>query len=371
MGTRHHVASPLGCWLLLALAGPASTGEDREALADVIGCDIEVAARAAADLLASPHPLVASAAAVWTAARSPVGEKFERWRAGLPNQVTTGPLPDQAGLDNWAREHTFGLIDSFPITRTPDEYLVLASALATKVSWQVPFSLAPALSLGEFSRWPARLNRVLRTPGGGSDAAHDCFIAVAPEAGDVAVHIARARGGLIVASVIASPEVPAGQVLAAAHRIGSAYAAGSPVELREVAGLPLGDGPLWVVREEKSPGPDTCTAVLPAWSARSDHDLNDPALGFGAAKNALAGGSEPWQARQSAMARYSRTGFEAAAVSGVAAFLVAHPAGTRRVAELRFGHPYGVVAVTLAGNGPWHGMPVFSAWVAEPEDPAD
>jgi hypothetical protein len=48
-----------------------------------------------------------------------------------------------------------------------------------------------------------------------------------------------------------------------------------------------------------------------------------------------------------------------------------------RIAELRFGHPYAVVAVTLdhgrdtAGQSvprPWHGIPVFSAWVSEPED---
>jgi hypothetical protein len=51
--------------------------------------------------------------------------------------------------------------------------------------------------------------------------------------------------------------------------------------------------------------------------------------------------------------------------------------GVRRTAELRFGHPFAVVA---AGNAnppdshrpdwpsPWHGLPVFSAWVADPED---
>lgn len=387
------MASALGCWLLLALAGPASTGADREVLGDVLGCDIDVAASAAAGLLASPHPLVASAAAVWTAPLAPLDDNFERWRASLPPEVSTGMLPDQAGLDSWAREHTFGLIDHFPITSSPDLYLVLASALATKVSWQVPFDLAPARELGQRSPWSERLSQVLRTPkdadgrnpggtgppgdtpdpGGRNPrgSAHDSFVAVTAEAGDVGVHVARARGGLIVVSVIAQTDVPAGQVLAAAHRIGCAHATGSTVPARDVAGLPLGDSPLWVVREENSSDPDTCTAVLPAWSARSEHDLRDPVLGFAAAKNALAPPTDPWQARQSAMARYSRTGFEAAAVTGIAAFLVAHPARRRRVAELRFGHPYAVVAVTVAEHGPWRGLPVFSAWVTDPEDAAD
>ena len=51
-----------------------------------------------------------------------------------------------------------------------------------------------------------------------------------------------------------------------------------------------------------------------------------------------------------------------------------------REAELRFGHPYAVVALTTdrAADGrprpelsAWHGLPVFSAWVSEPEDASD
>lgn len=96
IGATHHVASPLGAWLLLALAGPASTGTDRGTLTEVLGCDADTAARAAADLLAHPHPVVASAAALWTSGDAELGAGFERWRAGLPPQVTTGELPGQA-----------------------------------------------------------------------------------------------------------------------------------------------------------------------------------------------------------------------------------------------------------------------------------
>src|SRR5215469_5738283 len=96
IGTRHHVAAPLGAWLLLALAGPASTGADRDALTDVLGCDVADAARAAADLLTEPHPVVASAAAAWTAPAVRLPEEFLRWRDALPDVVTTGNLPGQA-----------------------------------------------------------------------------------------------------------------------------------------------------------------------------------------------------------------------------------------------------------------------------------
>jgi len=365
IGATHHVASPLGAWLLLALAGPASTGTDRDTLSEVLGCDVHSAASAAAGLLANPHPVVASAAALWTTGGADLGAGFERWRAGLPPQVTTGDLPGQAGLDRWVREHTFGLIDRFPIQDDGLE-LVLASALATKVSWEVPFDLAPAAGLGT-SPWAAQLSQVLRTPAIG----HTQYIAVTPDAGDVIVHVASALGGLLVVSVAAAQDVPASRVLAAAHRIGIKHATGTRVDRRDLAELPLGEGELWLVREVTAAS-DRCIALLPAWSATSQHDLSDPALGFQAAIDAIAPVPGPWQARQSAMARYSRTGFEAAAATGVARALAMRQLAQRREAQLRFAHPYAVVAITTdagsGGSGSWHGLPVFSAWVSRPED---
>lgn len=378
IGTGHHVASALGAWMLLALAGPASTGAERVTLETTLGCDAESAAAAAAALLATPQPLVAAACAVWTQDPAPLPEGFWRWRASLPPPVTRGPIPGQAGLDAWARDHTFGLVERFPLRWDPALYLVMASALATKVSWQVPFELTPAAALGEASPWASGLRLALRAPAHGPG--HEQFIAVTADAGDVAVHLATAAGGLLVCSVAADPAVPAGPVLAAAHRIATARARNEPVQRRSLADLPLGPGPAWVVREERSvSAQDGFTAVLPAWTAASQHDLADPGLGFAAAVRALAP-SDPWTARQAVMARYTRTGFEAAAVTlGAVAMAARLPSAIRRVADLRFGHPYAVVAVTFAGNDPaggataspageWHGLPVFSAWVAEPAE---
>jgi len=370
IGDRHHVASPLGAWLLLALAGPASAGADRAALTDVLGCDVDSAASAAADLLTNPHPLVASAAAVWTDPAARLPEGFGPWRDALPSAVTTGDMPGQAGLDAWAREHTFGLIDRFPVER--DELiLVLASALATKVSWQLPFDLAPAASLGDSSPWADTVARVLRTPA--RQGGHSQFVAATEQAGEVIVHIATAAGGLEVMSVAAQQDVPSGQVLAAAYDLGCRHATGGQIDRREVASLPIGDHALWSVREIMAEA-DSCAAVLPAWSATSDHDLSKPGLGFDAAHSALAGGYDLWQACQAAMARYSRAGFEAAAVSALAIALSARLPAKHREVVLRFGHPYAVVAVTTSTTGgaaAWHGLPVFSAWITEPEEATD
>ena len=367
VGERHHVASPLGAWLLLALAAPASTGQDRETLTDVLACDVDTAARAAAELLADPHPLVAAAAAVWTAHGYTGTLGFQQWQAGLPASVTTGDLPSQTDLDRWAGDHTFGLIDRFPVD-TELASLVLATALATKVSWESPFELAPASSLGPGSRWASQLDRVLRTPDQ-PRAAHTQFIAAIPEFADVIVHAAWAVGGLLVISVAALPDLSAGRVLAAAHDIGRRLATRAPLQRRRLDDLPLGEGPLWVLREVEAEA-DSWSAVLPTWSASTKLDLTDPVLGFAAAKRGLVGPSEPWAARQAAMARYSRTGFEAGAVTAFAAGLSARlPSRHRhRHIELRFGHPYAVVALVQDPASAWQGLPVFSAWVAEPEN---
>jgi hypothetical protein len=252
----------------------------------------------------------------------------------------------------------------------------------------------PGAALGPHSPWASQLSQVLRTPQGARprtpQSSHTQFIAATGEAGDVAVHTAWARGGLRVTSVAAQPGVPAADGLAAAHRLASAIATGGEVARRSLFDLPLGAAPLWEIREqpawvEAADGrEEKCAAVLPAWSVASRHDLTHPSLGFGAAAATLAElmNLDPfwYQARQAAVARYSRTGFEAAAATGAFVTLSApsQRQGMLRIAELRFGHPFAVVAVTAEHNprpwrdapqrSPWQGLPVFSAWITQPED---
>jgi hypothetical protein len=388
-GAGHHVASPLGAWLLLALAGPACAGDDLRQLEEILGADADAAARFAAELLVHPHPAVHAAAAVWGGNGPAADARIASWRAGLPPQVDTGPVPGQAELDAWARRHTLGLIDRFPAGDGRTLTWLLATALAARVSWKRPFDLAPASALGSASPWATTLARVLRTPHGPGTArvpGHDQFIAATDTAGDVAVHAASAREGLLVVSVAAAPGVPAADVLSAAYDLGVALAAGRPLTRRSLFDLPPGEGPAWTITEERAditaPGgrEERCTAALPAWSAHSTHQLTDPRLGFATVRHALDP-IDPWQARQAAMARYTRIGFEAGAVTALAVRLsaVAARPGVRRSAELRFGHPYAVVAVAADNaepqdshrpdsHSPWHGLPVFSAWVADPED---
>jgi hypothetical protein len=386
-GPDHHVVSALGAWLLVALCAPLAETEARAELADVLGADPMEAAQFAAELLTQPHSLVAAGAGVWVApaVTTPV---MERWRDGLPPVVTTGDIPTQEAIDAWANERTLGLIERFPIQIDADLVCLLATALATKVSWDVPLELVDAAALAP-SPWASSLSRVLQSPR--RDPRHRRYVTETDRAGTVGVHLASARGGLLVGSVIAvDPEVAPADVLAAAHSIVTAEArTRHSVARRSLFDLPLGHGAIWTITEEQvetkaSDGrEEVITTVLPAWSAETTVDLDREDLGLPTAariiKQALGLTNLTYAATQAAVARYSAAGFEAAAVTGLAIAMSAphlRP-GYRREATLRFGHPYAVVAVASDDLGVpprdhmsslWHGLPVFSAWVSEPAE---
>ena len=381
-GREHHVASPIGAWLILALVGPAAQGEPANQLGEALGMDFERAAAAAAALLSQPHPLVSAGTALWARPdRSTLA--LDDWLRRLPKQVARGPLPSQAAADRWASKSTGGQIRSFPLQRDPLDVVVMASALASQVKWDQPFELGSAAEFGTQSSWPRLSTPVLRSPVTASG--HHCWIGTSRRAGDIAVHTAGALGGgLEITSVIASPEVPVADVMAAAHSA-AGVAASDDVEPRSLFDLSLGESDRWTINAQPSTSPgEEVVAVLPAWTARTQHQLlGMPGLAFDAAGQALQNLLPPeprgyeTQAQQTAAAAFTQMGFKAAAVTGIKVKVWSAPRRSNelRKATLRFGHPYAVVAVARKRNrvglrrayrGPWVGLPVFSAWVADP-----
>jgi hypothetical protein len=142
----------LGLWLLLALAGPATEGANRRELEAVLGTTVDDAAVRARTLLSEPHPAVSAAAAVWD---RKLGPTFDAWARALPDVVERGPMPNQAQANAWARAHTNGMIDEFPLQMGELTRLVLASALAADITWSVPLDTTDDLG-GEFGSVIAR-----------------------------------------------------------------------------------------------------------------------------------------------------------------------------------------------------------------------
>jgi hypothetical protein len=366
----HHVLSPLGAWLLLALVGPGATGRYREELEAVLGVDVDTAAGYARALVADPHPAVSAATAFWNRPAVDTAA-LEAWTRSLPGATERGDIPDQAGVDAWADRTTDGLIPTFPVEITTDLVLLLASALATRISWQIPFIPTDADELERV--WGADVRQVLR-----SADTHRAFVADTAAAGRVGVHIAGSENGLDVVSVVADQGVAAGSVIAAAHEVVGGER--PPLSLYD---LPLGAGHSWHLTErdamvvDASGREEASQALLPAWHAETRLELLDvPELGFGVAADALIAMLPPdkykAEAVQSAVASYTREGFEAAAITVVAARAVSmrvERAGTIRELQVRFTRPYAVVAVTR-GDEPdaWRGLPVFSGWVERADD---
>lgn len=366
----HAVTSPLGLWLLLALAGPATAGATRTELETVLGTTVDDAAARAAELLGEPHPAVAALAAVWD---RNLGRAFDAWARTLPDVVARGPVPSQAQASMWAQSHSRGVIDEFPLRIDELTRLLLASALATDIAWRTPLDTTDQLG-GDFGRV---IRRGLTVRDGTQ------LIVDTDAAGRVAVAAPHTVSALEVLSVIAAPDVAAAEVDAAAHQV-AALLRGDDRAAHPVPVEDLADGHAWTVtehRERRAGGPSVQTewrSHLPAWTATSTHDLKD-APGVAAVAGALVGFlaeedlPASFGAAQTAVASYTKSGFKAAAVTAIgvvaAGLPTFHEVLVKRI-EVRFNRPYAVLACAARDDGPqaWRGVPVFSAWVTQPDE---
>lgn len=371
------VCSPIGTWLLLAHAAPAAIGTQQQVeLETALGTDCHTAHRTARKLMASLPAPVSAALAAWSSPRLDAVDAVTAVLDGFVG-ADRGPIPTQAQADAWAARHTEGIIDQFPLTVRPTTLLVLATAVATKVSWPRPYGVRTADRL---VRGPAAgFQRVARWLYDGDSVGTTVLVDTGD--GPVAAHLARSADGLIVASVIGDPAVPRAAVLAHAHDIASRAAAGALTAL-SWWDVPEGPGAAWIVETIQASQHEYGLATLPAWKANADIDLlAATGVGFGPAVAVLADIIETAlpeaapvdvEAKQSAAAAYTRTGFEAAAVTATAIHAASAAVPVRRpcrVGHVEFSHPYAVVAVCEdRRSDDWTGVPLFSAWVTTGTD---
>jgi hypothetical protein len=372
IGAGHHIASPLGAWLVLALVGTAASSELRSSLEEVLGMPVDEASAEARELLEKPPDVLHLAAAVWTDRHSAT---LDAWLASLPNEVEVAPVPSQAEANAWADKHTLGLIKQFPLD-LGEAVLVLSSAIACEISWRRPFDTAAAEDL---QLTPAAGFDSVRTllSSAGRDRIN---VLVATDHGVMAAHVgATTDTDMLVVSVIADPDVPAAAVLEHAHTIATALARSAPVPGQlSLFDLPLGTAHSWTLTEHVERGDhdsERMRSILPAWSAESKHDLlRLGELGFDVAGKALGHlvGGAGTSAAQSAVAQYTREGFKAAAITSMmraaAARVYANEVRVRKVL-VEYTHPHAVVAVAVDDKASaWAGMPLFSAWVTHADE---
>ena len=332
-----------GLWLLLARLAPAASDTHRARLAEVLGVSCDDAAALTADLLAAPHPTIATALGAWSRVSVTVG---------LP--VVLNELPDQADLDRWAAEHTRGLIERFPLQINPATLLVFATALVLQPRWNQEL---------------ATDDDGLLVLDGGLQTLVDT-----DAAGRVAVAKPFSEDGVDVVSVIAAPEVSPPDVWRAVDEVIAKLNRGALWHGEHPDGE-LTDGHSWTVRETTetfigwdAPADfdDLWRSHLPRWRGDAVSELTDaPGVAELTASLTevvpeLAG---PTECVQAATAAYDENGFSAAAVTALAMAMGAptYVERTIRRIEITFDRPHAVVAI--ARGGLWEGMPIFQSWV--------
>ncbi|WEV78805.1 hypothetical protein O9K63_03140 [Janibacter cremeus] len=341
------VVSHAGLWLLLASVAEHVTAEDGERLAEILGLPTDEASALARRLLAEPHPTLAATFGAWVA---------EGVTTPLSNANRS--IPDQAALDQWAAEHTRGLIDRFPIQVDESALLLLATALVLEPRWTEP------LRVDEDGRLvlDGGLQTIVRTEAAG-------LVAVAKPFSQDAVD---------VLSVIAAPEVPPSQVWQAVDEVAEMLGNGALWRAEKPSDTPANGHAWWcrtrvesIVRSE-----DDLTRAdgavrrwrsrLRRWSAVETSIDFDDAPGLAEVARALVPDVEDPQFAcvQSVRGEFDEDGFRAAAITA-GVVLTGMPdfvdAPVERV-ELDFSGAHAVVAI--ARGGAWEGIPLVSAWVA-------
>ncbi|WP_280272880.1 serpin family protein [Nocardia wallacei] len=354
-GTGDFVLSGCGVWPLLGVLATAANEPARAELAAAVGLSAEDAQESALRLLAelTAAETVSGALGVWV--RQDV-ELREQWARSLPEGVV-GKLTGQSALDAWADRHTGGLIDRFPLSINADTLLVLATAIVARTSWLQPFHddvLEPATGPWRGHRGPG-LSRYSRELGDVVllDATEPVTRVVVRGIRDLDVHLLLGEGtpGEILGAGLGALD---GSVAVRTH-------------------LPVGtSGPGLTVRETRAVA-DTLRIQVPPFLIRSGHNLlaRSELFGLGAASDRSqdrfpAISDTPLylaDAAQDALARFTREGFEAAAVTAVALARAAAAPRPRRVLEITatFDRPFGFLAVHRPT-----GLVIVAGWVAQP-----
>ncbi|MFG3341170.1 serpin family protein [Glycomyces sp. NPDC048151] len=361
------VASGLGVWPLLAALATGAVGETRDELLTAAGIDDNQAAKIPAALLQAVRaaPAIKLALAVWAGARVTLDPE---WAAVLPvdavGSLTGDPAADKADLDAWASRNTDGLIDRMPLDFSQPIDLVLASALSVRTTWNTPFldssrafQQGPWAGLGRCRTLTTTLNDDLLRLG------DDASVLTVPGDGGIDVLLGLGREDL-------APQGTMSTLIEAAT---------DPAWGRSSTELAVGERAVGVeVTETRASRPQTGPEIdvqTVRFKLDSDLDLSDDAEALGlriasdedrARFDRLA--AEPVyvsQAKQSATAIFSATGFEAAAVTAMAmtrAAAFAKPQHRHLRASISFDRPFAY----LARHRP-SGLILIAGWVDRPE----
>ncbi|WP_278264232.1 serpin family protein [Nocardia sp. AG03] len=336
-GGEDTVVSAAGVWPLLAILAGCAEGPTRAELVAAAGVPAEYAHAAGLELLKTLDASreVTTAIGAWVRPELPLREE---WVRSMP-AGTVGTLRGSAQLDAWARDHTDGLIEKFPVPITERTLFALATALLARTRWAKQFD--EVLFTPETGPWQGH-----RGPGLYRRSYPDGSVSVLDDT--VTRVVVRGRGELDVHLLI-SADGPARALDAGLAALDGALAVRTDPAPGTVALC------LAVERREVFGG-DAVYLTLPPFEVRAKHDLFARAALFGltAARDTTRGhfpglAVQPVAldaAAQEVVARFDAAGFEAAAVSAVAMTPGGVPQPTMStITSVRIDRPFGFLAV--------------------------
>jgi serine protease inhibitor len=368
------VVSGLGLWPLLALLATAADEPGRSELAEAVGVDAESAAQSAVELV---HTIDQSAdlhaaMAVWVHEQLKLSESFDTVVPAPLTGTLTGDLAaDKAKLDAWAAEHTDGLIRKMPIEVTPDLAVVLASALSLKTTWTKPFK--EQVKRQYDGPWAGGSWHWLERTDGDLDSVRR--YADSP-AGPLTVITVEGDADVDILLGIGAVDAERSDVLAALVAASAKPGDGQPGSALVEQGEP---------GQEIAPGIKiglTTTSVpdvklsLPSFNVEVEHDLlalreifglttvTGPPAGNGHFSRISPDQLVVGSAKQTVLARFFATGFEAAAVTAMGLMRTSMPSHQARRLDVELARPFAFTAVLRESR-----LPIVTGWIEQPTEP--
>lgn len=358
------VLSGAGLWPLLAVLASSADEPGRAELAGAAHVPPEAGMDAARDVLKALDDLdgVDAALGLWAQEAAQVRREWrERLPSGTFGELAGDAAVDQPVLDRWARDRTRGLIERFPVQSGPELMLTLATALTLHTTWPQKFTDEPLTPSG--GPWNgerlAGLRRTTRAP--------DDLRVASTDAGPLTDTRVEGDNGLDVHLVLGPEGSGPGDVLPAAVPLVTGDEpgrTGSDV-------LAERDAARWPGLSIVAARSANLAVTTVRFTVRSEHDLLEQPATFGLETVSRADkghfpeiGPVPLrvdQAKQSAVAIFSATGFEAAAVTAMGLRAVSMPVYNSRGLAVSYDRPFGFFAVHRDS-----GLVLFAGWVDSP-----
>jgi hypothetical protein len=369
-GPRATAATGLGVWPLLALIAEPCEGRGRAELAAAIGIEPDGAMAEARTLLefVDSGEAASLAAGVWTHSAIELKPAWvEQLPPGVRGRITGRPDVDARVLNAWAMEHTGGRIERFPLTTDPDLRLVLATALCVETTWIEPFK--PDYLQVSAGPWAGADRPALHRV-----SPHLDHVRVLPTAcGPCTDVTVRGDRGVDVHLVLGPEDADPAEVLSAGVSVIAAPedegTRGDVFTVKDPA-----PGPGVAVSRERSLQPeDELVLRTVPFLLEASHDLLQYAEVFGLQTvtdlrvNHFRGISDEKMgvsgARQDVLARFSTTGFEAAAVTAIGIAVCSVPPEPEHEVtrvSVTFDRPFAYYATDRHS-----GLIYVAGWVAE------